>query len=185
MRNVTGSACAPADGVSAHTSRTGRVIDTHTHYFPKAFLELLGRDGASEGAEYAETQEGFFVQAAGFSNGPLSSRYWNLEERIADMDATGITMQVLSLTSPMTYWASPDLSERLSRAYNDACAEAHRQHPDRFVGLATLPLPNIDRSLREIERAKGLPGIHGVYLGTHINGRDLSDPDFLPVFQAI
>lgn len=162
-----------------------RVIDTHTHYFPKAFLELMGRDGAAEGADYAETPEGFFVQAAGFRNGPLSSRYWDLEGRIADMDATGITMQVLSLTAPMTYWASPDLSERLSRAYNDACAEAHRQYPDRFIGLATLPLPDIDRSLRELERARGLPGIHGVYMGTHVNGRDLSDPAFLPVFRAI
>lgn len=162
-----------------------RVIDTHTHYFPKPFLELMGRDGGAEGADYTETPEGFFVQAAGFRNGPLSSRYWDLEGRIADMDATGITMQVLSLTAPMTYWASPDLSERLSRAYNDACAEAHRQYPDRFIGLATLPLPDIDRSLRELERARGLPGIHGVYMGTHVNGRDLSDPGFLPVFQAI
>lgn len=162
-----------------------RVIDTHTHYFPKTFLELMGRDGAAEGAEYTETSDGFIVQAAGFRNGPLSSRYWDLEGRIADMDATGITMQVLSLTAPMTYWASPDLSERLSRAYNDACAEAHRQYPDRFIGLATLPLPDIDRSLRELERARGLPGIHGVYMGTHVNGRDLSDPAFLPVFQAI
>lgn len=162
-----------------------RVIDTHTHYFPKPFLELMGRDGAAEGADYIETPEGFIVQAAGFRNGPLSSRYWDLEGRIADMDATGITMQVLSLTAPMTYWASPDLSERLARAYNDACAEAHRQYPDRFIGLATLPLPDIDRSLRELERAQGLPGIHGVYMGTHVNGRDLSDPGFLPVFQAI
>lgn len=162
-----------------------RVIDTHTHYFPKTFLELMGRDGAAEGADYIETPEGFIVQAAGFRNGPLSSRYWDLEGRVADMDATGITMQVLSLTAPMTYWASRDLSERLARAYNDACAEAHRRYPDRFIGLATLPLPDIDRSLRELERARGLSGIHGVYMGTHVNGRDLSDPAFLPVFQAI
>lgn len=187
MRRIMAAArAAPADGMGTPPHQgTGRVIDTHTHYFPRNFLEMLGRDGASEGAEYVETPEGFIVQAAGFRNGPLPSRFWNLEERIADMDATGITMQVLSLTAPMTYWASPDLSERLSRAYNDACAEAHRQYPDRFVGLATLPLPDIDRSLRELERARALPGIQGVYLGTHINGRDLSDPDFLPVFQAI
>jgi len=175
---MTGACAASAGGA-------GRVIDTHTHYFPQDFLEMLGRDGAIEAAEYIRTPDGFVVQAAGFRNGPLPSRFWNLEERIADMDATGITMQVLSLTSPMTYWASPDLSERLSRAYNDACAEAHRQYPDRFVGLATLPLPDTDRSLRELERAKALPGIHGIYMGTHINGRDLSDPAFLPVFQAI
>jgi aminocarboxymuconate-semialdehyde decarboxylase len=162
-----------------------RVIDTHTHYFPKAFLELMGRDGAAEGAEYVETPEGFILAAAGFRNGPLSSRYWDVEGRIADMEATGITQQVLSLTAPMTYWASPELAERLARAYNDACAEAHRRYPDRFIGLATLPLPDIDRSLRELERARGLPGIHGVYMGTHVNGRDLSDPAFLPVFQAI
>lgn len=125
------------------------------------------------------------MQAAGFWNGPLSSRYWNLEERITDMNAMGITMHVLSLTVPMTYWAKPDLSERLSRAYNDACAEAHRQYPDRLVGLATPPLPDVDRSLWELERTKALLGTHGIYMGTHVNSRDLSDPAFLPVFQAI
>jgi aminocarboxymuconate-semialdehyde decarboxylase len=187
MCGMTASAlAAPADGMAAggKPRGAGRVIDTHTHYFPRGFLEMLGKDGAAEGAEYVETPEGFFVQAAGFRNGPMPSRFWNLEERLADMDATGITMQVLSLTSPMTYWASPGLSERLSRAYNDACAEAHRQYPERFIGLATLPMPDIDRGLRELERARALPGIHGLYMGTHINGRDLSDPDFLPFFQA-
>ena len=166
-------------------SGTTRVIDTHTHYFPQGFLDVLARDGAAEGAAYEGGRDGFFVQAGGFRNGPLSARFRDLDARLADMDATGIATQVLSLTAPMTYWASPALSERLSRAYNDAVSEAHLLHPERFVGLMTLPLPDIDRSLRELERAAALPGVRGVYVGTHVNQADLSDPRFLPVFRAI
>jgi aminocarboxymuconate-semialdehyde decarboxylase len=85
----------------------------------------------------------------------------------------------------MVYWASPAFGERLSRAYNDAASAAHRQHPDRFYGFITLPLQDTDRSLRELERARALPGMRGVYMGTHIAGTDLSAPRLLPVFEAI
>jgi aminocarboxymuconate-semialdehyde decarboxylase len=175
---------APADG-GAGTPRPGRVIDIHAHFFPREWLDILARDGRAEGADCQFAPEGFTVAAAGSRNGPLPSRFWNLEERVAEMDATGVTIQALSLTSPMCYWASPGLSARLAKAYNDAASAAHQRYPDRFLGLITLPLPHIDLALAELERARALPGMRGVYLGTHIDGADLSDPRFLPVFQAI
>ncbi|MFQ5962475.1 MAG: amidohydrolase family protein, partial [Candidatus Methylomirabilales bacterium] len=91
----------------------------------------------------------------------------------------------LSLTRPMIYWADGALGLKLAQAMNDAMVEAHQAFPDRFVGLAILPMQDTRLALEELERTHRLPGIRGVYLGTNINGRDLGDPDFLPVFKRI
>ncbi len=57
------------------------------------------------------------------------------------MDAQGgVRTHALSLTQPMVYWAGETLSRRLSAEFNDAAARAHEAHPERFVGLAMLPM---------------------------------------------
>jgi aminocarboxymuconate-semialdehyde decarboxylase len=99
------------------------------------------------------------------------------------MDRTGVAVQALSLTQPMVYFAKGDLGRRLARAFNDALAEAHTAHPDRFVGCMTLPMQDPAAAVAELQRAARLPGVRAVYLGTNVNGRDLSDPAFAPVFE--
>jgi aminocarboxymuconate-semialdehyde decarboxylase len=161
------------------------VIDIHAHYYPEAYLELLAAEGGRYGAGYRRTEEGFYVGGAGRPHGPLPLKFIDLAARLAEMDAQGVAVQALSLTTPMTYWADPDLSLRLARAFNDAASAAHLAHPGRFVGLMALPLPDAERSLDELERAARLPGIRGVYMGTNVEGRELSDPLLLPVFERI
>jgi aminocarboxymuconate-semialdehyde decarboxylase len=70
----------------------------------------------------------------------------------------------------------------LSQAYNDAASAAHAKHPDRFVGLAMLPMQAPDLALRELERAAKLPGMRGLYLATHVNGVNLDDRRFWDVY---
>jgi aminocarboxymuconate-semialdehyde decarboxylase len=175
------AATAPA-ATTAHARP--RVINTHAHYYPQAWLDLVATDGKAFGGNYRDTPDGFFITGAGSTAGPLPRKFIDLRARIADMDAQGVDIQALSLTSPMIYWADADLSERLARAWNDGASDAHRQYPDRLYGLMILPMLDTDRALREFERARALPGIRGVYMGTNIAGRDLSDPRFLPVFKA-
>jgi aminocarboxymuconate-semialdehyde decarboxylase len=81
----------------------------------------------------------------------------------------------------MVYFADGPVGARLARAVNDAMHEAHTAYPDRFVGCATLPMQAPALALAELDRVKDLRGIRAVYLGTNINGRDLSEPDFAPV----
>ena len=83
---------------------------------------------------------------------------------------------------PMVYWASPDLSRQLSEAFNDACVAAHEQYPDRFVGLAMLPMQEPGLALAELERVADHPAIRGVYMATRIRERELSDPAFFDVY---
>lgn len=74
---------------------------------------------------------------------------------------------------------------RRARVWNDAASTVHRQHPQRFVVLATLPMLEADDAIAELERAAELPGVRGVYMGTNINGLDLDNPRFAPVFARI
>ena len=73
----------------------------------------------------------------------------------------------------------------LARIVNDALAEATRAHPDRFVGLATLPLQDPEAAVTEVERAVTELGCRGIYLGTNVRGKELTDPSFFPVFERI
>jgi len=160
-----------------------RVINTHAHFYPSGFLELLATDGGRFGFGFESTPDHIIITASGTRGPRLPRKFVDLPPRIAEMDGQGVDVQALSLTSPMLYWADAELSERLARAWNDGASAAHTQHPARLCGLITLPLLDTDRALRELERARKLPGMRGIYMGTNINGRDLSEKIFLPVFQ--
>jgi aminocarboxymuconate-semialdehyde decarboxylase len=165
---------------------TKRVIDTHAHYFPKPYLELLATDrGKKLGFGYHPVSGGFMIETPGGMRGPQPEKYHNLELRLADMDAQGVTMQGLSLTAPMVYFAEGEFSLDLCKAYNDSASASAQQYPDRLYGYLTLPLLDTDRALGELARASRLPGLKGVYMGTHMEGHDLSDPIFEPVYEAI
>ena len=123
------------------------------------------------------------LTAPGTPTRPLEARFFDLPARLRSMDRQGVEVQALSLTIPMVYWADGEVGHRLARAFNDGASEAHTRHPDRFVGCATLPMQDPPRAAQELERASGLPGIRAVYLGTNVNGRDLSDPAFFPIFE--
>src|SRR5262249_36918021 len=88
-------------------------------------------------------------------------------------------------TFPMVYFAPADVGLRLARAFNDALAEAHTAYPDRFVGLAMLPMQEPTLALEELERVVGLPGVRGIYAGTTVAGRELSAPEFFPIYARL
>src|SRR5438552_583418 len=80
-----------------------------------------------------------------------------------------------SHTNPASVCARPGFGLALAQAYNDAAAAAHTMYPDRFVGLAMLPMQAPELALKELERSAKLPGMRGMYLATHVNNVDLDD----------
>lgn len=176
-----GATAAAPERAMAAPAGDARAIDIHAHYFPQPYLDILGEAGKRYGFDYRKAPEGFFIGPAG----PLPAKFTDLKQRIAEMDQQGVQMHALSLTAPMLYFAEPDLSHKLARAWNDSASAAHQAYPDRFVALATLPMGDPDRAIDELNRASQLPGIRGVYLGTNIQDRDLDDPAFTPVFARI
>jgi aminocarboxymuconate-semialdehyde decarboxylase len=156
-------------------------VDIHAHYYPQEYLDVMA-EGKAFGAEYTPTPQGYMLKSPGFSGGPFSAKFTDLKLRLADMDAQGVQVHALSLTRPMPYFGPPEFAAKLARAFNDAANAAHLLYRDRFVGLASLPMNHKDAALDELNRVAKLPGIRGVYLGCNIEGRDFSDPEFLPVF---
>jgi aminocarboxymuconate-semialdehyde decarboxylase len=162
-----------------------RPVDIHAHYYGPAYLDLLKNEGPRFNASFTQDATGFSFKTPAGSNGPLPSKFIDLKERLADMDATGVAMHALSLTTPMVNWADGDLALRLSRAWNDDAVAAHKAYPDRFVVLATLPMLDPDRAIDELDRVGKLPGVRGIYMGTNIDNRDLDDALFEPMFSRI
>jgi aminocarboxymuconate-semialdehyde decarboxylase len=159
-------------------------IDVHAHFFPERYLRLIADEGAIANARLDRSNpKGISIVVNGHATPPLSPAYWDLDLRIKAMNRTGVGVQALSLTAPMVYFAKGELGARLARAYNDAASEAHRAFPDRFVGCAALPLQDPPAAVTELERAARLPGIRAVYMGTNVNGRELSDSAFTPLFE--
>ncbi len=161
-------------------------IDIHAHFFPERYLRLIAEEGGPFGANCDfDAAGGPQIELKGAKFAPMPERFHDMGARLASMDEQGVDLHALSLTTPMVYWASPELGLRLSQAFNDGCAEYHEAYPDRFVGLAMLPMQAPALAVEEIERASKLPGIRGVYMATQIDGADLSDPRFFPVFERI
>lgn len=105
------------------------------------------------------------------------------EARIADMDASGITVQVLSVAGPGADLVPGEAGIALARDYNNALAEAVARHPDRYRGFAHLPLLAPEAAADELERAVKQLGFHGVLVNGATDGRFLDDPSFDPILE--
>ncbi len=162
-------------------------IDTHAHYFPESYLKLIADHGKRCGATVVTGPAGArFIQVGLLlRTGPITSEFYDLDDRLKTMDRIGVGMHALSLTQPMVYWADDELGLRLCVAFNDAASEAHRKHPYRLIGFACLPLQNPNLALEELERVARLPGIRGIYMATAVRDRELSDRSFFPVYERI
>ncbi len=101
--------------------------------------------------------------------------------RVAAMDEAGLDMQVLSLNSPGVEQSDPDEAVAVSADANDVLAAAVRQHPTRFVAMASLPMGAPDKAALELERCVRSLGFKGANINGHNRGRYLDDPFYEPV----
>jgi aminocarboxymuconate-semialdehyde decarboxylase len=162
-------------------------IDIHAHYFPESYLELIAKHGQRVGTTVAADAQGrrFIQVGLLLRTGPITPLFIDIDARLKEMDRQGVKIHALSLTQPMVYWADDDLGVQLCIAFNDAISAAHREHPDRLIGFACLPMQNPRLALEELERAAKLPGIRGIYMATAVRDRELSDPGFFPVYERM
>lgn len=160
---------------------TLRTIDTHTHWYPREFLEVLERDGAAHGAKLERSDAGYKIVAPKLANA-FTDEFVSLDKRLEGMRSQRVDVHVMSLTTPMVYWAPPALGLALSQAYNDAAAAAHRAHPDRLFSFAMVPMQDPALALKELERASKLAGMVGLYLATSIDGTELDDKRYWDIY---
>jgi aminocarboxymuconate-semialdehyde decarboxylase len=113
----------------------------------------------------------------------IRGKLTSIETRLADMDKLGIDMQAISPAPPQYYyWAPPELGRDTARLVNNRIAEIVARHPDRFVGMGTVPLQAPDLAVTELERMVKELNLRGVEICTNVAGAELSDQRFRPFF---
>ena len=162
-----------------------RSIDIHAHIAPAVAANL------SEGQEW----HGFTRQEAGgrqfLVRGP--KRQWlhpkyllTPEQRIAEMDSLGVDVHVLTTWVGMYNYDLPaEVGTGACRDCNDHVAELTRSHPQRFAGLATLPMQDVNAAIAELDRAMSQLRLKGAQINDQVNGKTLDAPEFLPFWQSV
>jgi aminocarboxymuconate-semialdehyde decarboxylase len=111
-------------------------------------------------------------------------QFTSIEKRLEDMDLMGIDIQAITPSPAQTFYSVPaDLGIETARVINDNIADICGKHPDRFVGLGTVPFQAPELAVAELDRLHQSLGLRGIEIATNVAGADLSEPRFRPIFQ--
>jgi len=163
-----------------------RTIDMHAHLMPQCLWKTIDAGHTWYGVRY-EAGDGLGYTVRQGKRSPVQSPKLRFtpEERLRDMDAQGVDVQVVSIHTPFFgYDLDPAQGRQLAREVNDEIAGMTRQWPQRFAGLATLPVQDVSAAVEELERAVHVLGLKGAELDTVVNGHTWDEPQFLPLFKA-
>jgi 6-methylsalicylate decarboxylase len=159
----------PDPRTAERPSALDAAVDMHAHFLPTEYRTALRAAGI-------DALDGM----------PTGVPRWTTGSALELMDAAGIALAVLSISSPgVLLDAGEHRATRLASLVNDAGAEISRAHPDRFGFVATLPLPDVDAALAELDRSIGELSARGVVLLTNYRGCYLGDARFDPVFEEL
>ena len=163
-----------------------RTIDIHAHLVPQSLWRAADAGKEWHGFRH-EPGEGVGVFVGGGKrHGFVSPKVrFTAAERLQDMDAQGVDVQVISIHTPFFgYHLDVREGRALAREVNDEIAAMVRQWPRRFAGLATLPIQDVNAAIAELERAVTVLGLKGAELDTVVNGENWDEPRFLDFFKA-
>lgn len=159
------------------------IIDCQSHVFPKAYAELLTRNTNS-----LQTTGGDGVYLINYGNVQrfrLDLNDYSAEQKIKDMDQSGVDMSVISVNIPSPDLLIPELAVEGAQICNNYIAELCTQYPGRFVGIASLPLNDVPAAIIELDRAIDELDLRGVFLCSHLNGKHLDAPEFEPFYAHV
>jgi aminocarboxymuconate-semialdehyde decarboxylase len=160
-------------------------IDIHTHIIPEHlpdFSKKFGYGGFISLDHYKPCCAKMMMDGKLFRE--ILDNCWDPVTRMKECDRHHVHVQVLS-TIPVlfSYWAKPQDALDLSMYLNDHIAEIIQRYPDRFIGLGTIPLQDADVAVKELERCMKI-GLSGIQIGSNVNGFNLNEQQFFPVFEA-
>lgn len=140
-------------------------IDVHTHLVPAFWGEALPDNGGDP------------------SGWTLPS--WTPDAHLKFMDANGIATSILSLTAPSVVGWRGTARREMARRVNEYTADLVRERPDRFGNFATVPLPDVEGALVEVDHALGALRADGVVLLSNYEGVYLGDDTYTPLWEAL
>ena len=160
-------------------------IDMHTHIMPEKLPRWADKFGYGDFIHLEHNEPGYADMIKGnrfFRR--VEQNCWDPELRIEEYARNGTQVQVIC-TIPVlfSYWAKPEHTLEVSEYLNDHIAEIVEKYPKNYIGLGTVPMQNTDLAIKELERCKKI-GLVGIQIGSNINDKNLSEPEFFPIFEA-
>ena len=152
-----------------------RSIDIHAHISPEGYIRAL---------EQGEDWYGI-TSGTNWFHESIPRTTWTPEQRLTDMDSLGVDVHVLS-TNAIFYLYDQDARTvtAMDRECNDYVSQLTRDHPDRFAGLANLPMQDVSAAATELERAMTQLGLKGAMIDDSVNGKTYDDPEYYPVWEV-
>lgn len=174
----------------AHTIQCGCGIDIHAHIVPENFPRYLGATAPSPWpyTEAAPDAKGMCHRQVMF-NGKhyrtVSEQCWSGQRRVADLPEMGLSHQVVSpMPELLSYWLSLSDAQPLIRFLNEQTAALCAESGTRLLGLAAVPLQDVQAAIKELQYAHEKLGLVGVEIGSNINGKPIGDVQFDAFFEA-
>ncbi|CAN5127616.1 amidohydrolase family protein [soil metagenome] len=161
-------------------------IDIHTHVLPRDWPNLKQRYGYGGFVQLEHHGAGcarMLLDGKPFRE--IGANCWDPDVRLDECNEAQVDVQVLSTVPIMfSYWAKAGDAHDLARLLNDHIASLVAEHPQRFIGLGTLPMQDQTLAVRELERCLGELNLAGIEIGSHVNGWNLDDEKVFPILEA-
>lgn len=160
-------------------------VDIHTHIMPDKMPNWVQKFGYGEFIHVEHRNCKACMMKGDKLFREVDDNCFDATVRVKEMNETEVTIQVLS-TIPVlfNYWAQAKDGYETSRFFNDHIADTVAKTPDRFIGIGTVPLQDVDLAIKEMERCVKELKMPGLEIGSNINGVNLSDPSFFPFYEA-
>jgi len=172
------------DGPAGRRRAATGLVDVHSHHYPDSYLEACRRpDSGLE--HYVRDDDRLVVLQDGAVAAAVPQPLPSMDHRLAMMDEVDIDVQVMSVSAPNVFRLPPDLRVPLTRDLNDEFGELVEGSGGRLRFFASLPLPDIDASLVELDRVLGTPGVVGVMLCTTVDRRTLDGAHLEPLWEEL
>jgi aminocarboxymuconate-semialdehyde decarboxylase len=163
-----------------------QTIDIHAHILAEDTIKLLQREAPKVAPKLTDVDEQFgTLDVAGQVYRQFPRGGWDLERRLADMAASKVDLQLLSVC-PQTFVYSqpPAVAAAFARIQNEQVAKLAKARPERFLGIATLPMQSPKLAADELRHAMRKLDLRGAQIGSNIAGKNLDDPQFEPVWAT-
>ena len=158
-------------------------IDIHAHVVDRKYIDALEKDLGLTSEKTSSGQT--LLRRNGYTFMWHREPFFDIDGRLRTMDERGIDMRVLSLSTPNVYEWTGARQVEMARYMNDVTAALVRTHPDRFAGLGSLPLDDVQASLVELERMTQELDLCGVMIGSNVAGTPVNHPKFEPIWAKL
>ncbi len=158
-------------------------IDCQSHVFPRTYAEILTRSKALPRA--LREEDSYRVTYGNIQSFLLDLETYSIDRKLRDMDENSIDVSVLSINMPGPESLDPELGAEGARVCNNYLAKISHAHPDRLVGLATLPWQNEGAALGELDRLVSDLDLRGVMLYARVGDVPVDAPELDPIYARI